>query len=76
MNIRGWPRDDDQPLALTSCGGGAAVDPRASGPRFHDLNLAGAHVPDLVDFASAFSDNAANEVIRDKNLLGLKLMLL
>ena len=76
LNIRGRPSDNDQPLAITSGGRGAAIDPGAGSPRFHDLNLAGAHVPNLVDFASAFSDNAANEVIRDKNLLGLKLVLL
>ena len=76
LNICGWTRDDDQPLTLTSCGGGAAVDPRAGGPWFHDLDLAGTHVPNLIDFASTFSNNTANEVIRDKDLLRLKLVLL
>jgi hypothetical protein len=33
-------------------------------------------VPDLVDFTSAFPDDAANEIIRDKDLLRLELVLL
>jgi hypothetical protein len=33
-------------------------------------------MPDLVDFASAFPNNTANEVVRDKDLLRLKLVLL
>jgi len=76
LNVRGWPCDNDQPLTLTSCGGGAAVDPGAGGPRFHDLDLAGAHVPNLVDFASTFPNNTPNKVVRDKDLLRLKLVLL
>lgn len=31
---------------------------------------------DLVDFASTFPDNTANKVVRDKDLLRLKLVLL
>jgi hypothetical protein len=76
LNVRGWPRDDDQPLTLTSCGGGATVDTCTGGPRLHDLDLAGAHMPDLVDFASAFPNDTANEVVRNKDLLRLKLVLL
>lgn len=33
-------------------------------------------MPDLVDFASAFPDNAADEIVGDKDLLRLKLVLL
>lgn len=76
MNIRGRPSDNDQPLAITSGGRGAAIDPGAGSPRFHDLNLAGAHVPNLVDFASAFPNNTTDEIVGDEDLLRLELVLL
>ena len=76
MNIRWRSGDDDQPLTVTSRRRGPAVDPRAGDPRFHYFDLTGAHMPNLVDFASAFPDNTTDEIIGDKNLLRLELVLM
>lgn len=39
--------------------------------RFHNLNLARTHLADLVDLGTAFANDAANQIVRYVDLLGL-----
>jgi len=52
----GWlASNDNQSLTLSTARGAVSAC-----PRFHDLDLAGTHVANLVDLASTLANNAAN----------------
>ena len=70
LHVMGLTSNDDQPLVLRPHG---ASHPRRSRSRFHNLNLASAHMSNLIDFAPALPDDASNQIIRDVNLLRLQL---
>jgi hypothetical protein len=72
LDIRRRPGDDDE--ALTLAASRRAIGPNALSTRFHDLNLACAHVPNFIDLATTFADDAPDEVVWDVNLLGLQLL--
>lgn len=55
----GWlAGDDHQSLALPTGGRGRAVHAYAHSTRLHDLDLARAHMPDLINLAAAFPNDA------------------
>ena len=71
LNVGRGSSNDDQPFALSAGGGGSTVHTYAYSPRFHDFDLACAHMADLVDLGAAFADDAAHKVVGDVYLLGL-----
>lgn len=73
LDISGLAGNHDQTLALATR---ARSTVRAYGHStwLHNFDLACAHVPNLIDFAAAFANDAPYEIVRDVNLLGLKLL--
>ena len=67
-------RDDHQSLAFAACRKGCAIYTSPDSPRFHDLDLARTHVPNLVDLRTSFTNNAPNKIVRDIDLLSLELL--
>ncbi len=47
------------------------LPPPRSRTGFHDLDVTRRHRTDLVDLATSFTDDAADKVVGDKDLLGL-----
>lgn len=45
-------------------------------PRFHDFDLASTQMSNFIDLASAFADDASDQIVRNINLLCLQLLLL
>jgi hypothetical protein len=72
LYIRWRSRDNDQSLSLTTTRSWSRADRARTW--LHDLDLAGTHVPDFIDFAPAFPNNAPNKVIWDIDLLCLQLL--
>lgn len=69
LNIMRLSSDDDEPLIL--CSPRSAVHTRRRCPRLHYFYLTSAHVPDFVDFATSFPNDATNKVVRNVDLLSL-----
>ena len=65
--------DDDQTFALAACRRRRAVHAHAHRTRLHDLDLARAHMPNLVDLSAAFADDTPDKVVGDVDLLRLQL---
>jgi hypothetical protein len=72
LDIGRLPSDDHQPLPVTTPRAPGRTDPHS--PRLHDFDGARAHVPDFVDLASAFPDDATDEIVRNVDLLRLQLL--
>ena len=75
LDVRRLPGDNNEPLAFTPCGGRRAVHPNAHRAGLHYLDLARAHVPDLINLRAALPDDTPDEVVRDVDLLCLELLL-
>ena len=73
LDVSGLARNDDESLALASCRG-RTVHAYAHRTWFHDLDLACAHMPDLVDLRTTLANDATNEVVGDIDLLRLQLL--
>lgn len=67
--------NDNQSLPFPStCRRGGSVHPYSDCTRLHYLDLTCTHVANLVDLATSLSNDTAYKVVRDINLLGLKLL--
>lgn len=51
------------------CSAAARSDPSA---RFHNLDMARAHLTNFVNLLSALANDASDQVVRDENLLRLR----
>lgn len=72
LDVGRLSRNDHQTLSFTSSW--RSIWPDARRTWFHDLNLTCTHVPNFVDLASSFSNDASNQVVRDIYLLCLQLL--
>lgn len=72
LNVLRLTSDDDQSLIFRSACRTSHARRRCTW--FHNLDLTRAHMPNLVNFASALSNYTPNQVVGDVNLLGLKLL--
>lgn len=68
--------DNYKPFAFASGRRWSAINSHTRRARLHDLDLASAHMPNLVDLTSSFTNNTSYEIIRNVDLLRLELLLL
>lgn len=71
LNVGRLSSYNNQALIFIPCRGRGTVQP---GTWLHNLDLTSAHMTDLIDFATPLSNNAAHQIIRNVNLLGLQLL--
>ena len=71
LDVGGLPSNDDQTLALAACC--TSRHTRRHRARLHDLDLARAHVANLVDLASTLANDTPHQIVGDVYLLGLDL---
>ena len=74
LDIRRLASDHDQSLPFSPRRCRRTIHAHSNSARFHDLDLARTHVPDLVDLASTFANYTAYQVVRDVDLLCLELL--
>jgi len=74
LNLAGLSRDGDQAFVGSRSRRSryAGRSSGSCGARFHDLDVAPADAPDLVDLGPSFPDNASDEVVGDVDLLRLR----
>ena len=65
--------DDDQPLVFTASGSRSTIHTYAHSTGFHDIDVRGAHMANLVDLGTALPYNASYQIVRDVDLLSLQL---
>ena len=72
LNVVRLTSDHDQSLTLVWRSGLSTSWTDPDRTRFHNLDLARAHLADLVDLGTAFADDTADQIVRYVDLLSLQ----